>query len=243
MSIFRFHLTRPLILNNRILSIFSIVSVCILSSCGGGKKTENSLTEGLIEYNITVVDISHPMAGFAPSSATVKFKESKFELEMSTMGIFNTTFISNPSNQTLTQMVKFMDIKSACIQKKTDLDSENGGYELKLEETKETKKIAGYNCKKVKASLLSNPAVKFDVYYTNELGMENINELSPYRSIKGMLMQYRVKKFGLELCFTADVVKNTPVKDDAFEVPAYYKIITRKEMQELFDQLFADFKN
>ena len=231
-----------MILHKRIFSIISIISVFALSSCDG-KKTENSLSEGQIDYNITVVDDHHPMAGFAPSSATVRFKENKFELEMSTMGIFNTTFISNPSNQTLTQMVKFMDIKSACIQKKSELDSENTGYALKLEETKETKKIAGYNCKKVKASLVNDPKVIFDVYYTDELAMDSINQLSPYNSIKGMLMQYRVKKFGLELCFTADVVKNVQVKDDIFDIPAYYKIITRSEMQELFDQLFADFKN
>jgi hypothetical protein len=209
----------------------------IFASCSDSKRTENSLTEGLIEYNAEVVDQSHPMAGLAPGSATVKFKDNKLQVEMSTMGIFNTTFISDPSKKTLTQMVKFMDIKNACIQTEADLVAENKGYELKLEETKETKKIAGYNCKKVKASYVSNPAETFDVYYTDELGLDSINNIGPYKSIKGMLMVYRLKKLGLEMCFTATAVKKEEIKEDAFEIPAYYKIVTRTEMEKLFEDI------
>jgi GLPGLI family protein len=221
----------------RILFIFSLVSLWIASSCGGSKKTENALTEGLIEYNAEVVDQSHPMAGLAPSSATVKFKNNKLQVEMSTMGIFNTTFISDPHKKTLTQMVKFMDIKNACIQGESDLELENKDYELKFEETKETKKIAGYACKKVKTTMVNNPAVVFDVYYTDELGMDSINNVGPYKAIKGMLMQYRLKKLGLEMCFTATVVKKEEIKDDVFEVPSFYKIVTRPEMEKLFEDI------
>jgi hypothetical protein len=216
---------------------FSFTVAVLLFSCDGSKRTEKSLTEGLIEYEATVVDESHPMAGLAPSSASVKFKDNKFELEMSTMGIFNTMFISDPGKKTLTQMVKFMDIKNACIQKETDLIKENTDYALKLEETSETKKIAGYNCRKVKVTMANDPSITFDVYYTDELGGDSINYLSPYRELKGMLMQYRLRKLGLEMCFTAKEVKSAEVKDDTFEVPAYYKIVTRPEMEKLFEDI------
>lgn len=203
-------------------------------SCGDSKRTENSLTEGLIEYNAEVVDQSHPMAGLAPGSATVKFKNNKLEIEMSTMGIFNTTFISNPAKKTLSQMVKFMDIKNACIQTEKDLEPDNKAYALKFEECKETKKIAGYTCKKVKATMVNDPSVTFDVYYTDELGMDSINNMGPYKEIKGMLMHYRLKKLGLEMAFTATAVKKEVIKEEDFEIPAYYKIVTRPEMEQLF---------
>jgi hypothetical protein len=222
----------------RILFTLSLAtSVWMLSSCGSSKKTENALTEGLIEYSAEVVDQSHPMAGLAPSSATVKFKDNKLQIEMSTMGIFNTTFISDPSKGTLSQMVKFMDIKNACIQTEADLALENSGYVLKLEEVKGTKKIAGYNCKKVKATMANDPTNTFDVYYTDELGLDSINNIGPYKQIKGMLMHYRLKKLGLEMCFTATVVKKEEITDDAFEVPAFYKIVTRPEMEKLFEDI------
>lgn len=226
-----------MIATKRILFIYTLVSLWIFSSCSDSKKTENALTEGLIEYNAEVVDQSHPMAGLAPSSATVKFKNNKLQVEMSTMGIFNTTFISNPGQKTLTQMVKFMDIKNACIQREADLVQENKEYELKFEETKETKKIAGYTCKKIKATMVNTPNVCFDVYYTDELGMDSINNIGPYKDIKGMLMQYRLKKLGLEMCFTATAVKKEEIKDDIFEVPAFYKIVTRPEMEKLFEDI------
>lgn len=226
-----------MITTKRILLISALVSLWIFSSCNDSKKTENSLTEGLIEYNAEVVDQSHPMAGLAPSSATVKFKDNKLQVEMSTMGIFNTVFISDPGKKTLTQMVKFMDIKNACIQTEEDLVQENKNYELKLVETKETKKIAGYNCKKMHASMVNNPAVSFDVYYTDELGLDSINNAGPYKQIKGMLMQYRLKKLGLEMCFTATSVKKEEIKDDVFEIPAFYKIVTRPEMEKLFEDI------
>jgi hypothetical protein len=209
----------------------------MLASCGNSKRTESSLTEGVIEYNAEVVDQAHPMAGLAPSTATVKFKDNKLQVEMSTMGIFNTTFISNPAKRTLSQMVKFMDIKNACIQNEADLVKENKDYELKLEEVKATKKIAGYNCKKIKATMVNDPNITFDVYYTDELGLDSINNIGPYRQVKGMLMQYRLKKLGLEMCFTATAVKKEEIKDEDFEVPAYYKIVTRSEMEKLFDDI------
>lgn len=221
----------------RILSFITLVSLWICISCSGSKKSENALSEGVIEFNAEVVDQTHPMAGLAPSSATVKFKNNKLQVEMSTMGIFNTTFISDPSQKTLTQMVKFMDIKNACIQTESDLAQENKEYELKFEETKETKKIAGYLCKKVKATMVNTPVVTFDVYYTDELGLDSINNIGPYSQIKGMLMQYRLKKLGLEMCFTATAVKSEEVKDDTFEVPAFYKIVTRPEMEKLFEDI------
>ncbi len=208
-----------------------------LVSCSDSKRAENALTEGVIEYNAEVVDQSHPMAGLAPGSATVKFKGNRLQVEMSTMGIFNTIFISDPGKKTLTQMVKFMDIKNACIQTETDLEQENKDYELKLEEVKETKKIAGYNCKKVKATYVNNPSESFDVYYTQDLGLDSINNIGPYKQLKGMLMQYRLKKLGLEMCFTATAVKAEEIKEDVFEVPAFYKIVTRPEMEKLFEDI------
>ena len=134
-------------------------------------------------------------------------------------------------------MVKFMDIKNACIQTEADLEQENKDYELKLEEVKETKKIAGYNCKKVKATYVNNPSESFDVYYTQDLGLDSINNIGPYKQLKGMLMQYRLKKLGLEMCFTATAVKAEEIKDDVFEVPAFYKIVTRPEMEKLFEDI------
>jgi hypothetical protein len=195
------------------------------------------INEGVIDYDAKPVNENDPMAGYAPGKMIVKFKENKLSFELSVMGMFTTTFIFNPVKKTLTQLVKVFDVKQACIENKADLIEENKGYELSFEETNEKKEIAGYACKKVIATRVDDPTSKFDVYYTDELNVTNINDNTPYAEIKGMLMQFRLKKLGLEMEFTAKGVQKEKLANDEFELPAYYKVISKQEMAEFFKSI------
>lgn len=222
-----------------ILKITQLLFVCLILSvftfCG--VNNDKVIDEGVIEYDAKVVDENHPLAGLAPSSATLKFKKDKFIMEMSTMGMFNTMFVCDLTTKTLTQMVKFMDVKQACIEKESDIKKENDAYKIKFEETTETKVIAGYKCTKIKVTMVNDPSIEFDAYYTKDMGMEAVNALSPYAGVKGMLMQYRLRKMGLEMQFTAKSVKKVEIADNNFEVPAYFKIVSQEEMKKFFDGL------
>jgi hypothetical protein len=221
---------------------FSLVSFSLICfSCGGSRRSENAITEGVIEYKASVINENHPLASFAPSTATVKIKNDKWILEMSTMGIFNIYFSCNLENKTLAQMIKYMDIKNACVENDSMLIEENNKYKLTFKETNETKMIAGYKCKKVIATKVSDPSVTFDVYYTPDIGSENSNELTPYKELKGMPLDYRVLRLGLEMHFVATCVKSEEIKDSDFDVPSYYKILNRPEFDKEFNRLFADF--
>jgi len=213
-------------------STFFIYSWSFLSC--SSDKNEKLLKEGQIEYTAAVVDENHPLAGLAPGAATIKFKDSRLIIEMSTMGIFNTSFISNPHKKTLVQLVKCMDMKNACIQTETDLDKASDEYRLVLTDSKRTKTIAGYVCKCMMANPPSNPADTFAVYYTEQIAADSINFLSPYRQIKGMMMDYRLKKLGIEMHFTATSVKKEEIPETTFDIPSYYKIVTRQEMEQVF---------
>jgi hypothetical protein len=221
------------------LKITKLLCVCLLFSgltfCTSSN--DKVINEGIIEFDTKVVDENHPLAGLAPSSATLKFKNDKFIVEMSTMGMFNTMFVCDLKTKTLTQMVKFMDVKQACIETEKDIRIENDAYKLKIEETTDTKVIAGYKCNKVKVTMEKDPSVVFEAYYTKEMGMEAVNSLSPYVGIKGMLMQYRLKKMGMEMQFTARSVKKAEIPDNTFDIPAYFKIVSTGEMQKFFDGL------
>jgi hypothetical protein len=215
----------------------SLLFAClfVFSSCGNS--SDKVIDEGIIEYDSKVVDDNHPLAGLAPNSATLKFKKDKFVVEMSTMGMFNTMFVCDLQTKSLTQMVKFMDVKQACIEDEKAIRKENDKYKLKIEETGETKVIAGYKCNKIKVTMVSDPTIVFDAYYTKDMGMEAVNALSPYAGVKGMLMQYRLRKMGMEMQFTARSVKKADIADNSFEVPAYFKIVSQEEMKKFFDGL------
>jgi hypothetical protein len=85
--------------------------------------------------------------------------------------------------------------------------------------------------------MADDPTIKFDVWYTEQLNVSAPNFSNPYSKIKGMLMEYRLKKFGLEMSFTATGVKKEEVPDETFELPAYYKVITKQEMDEFFKSI------
>lgn len=220
-----------------ILRIVLIIQLALLLTFCGSPDKEGGKEEGIIEFDTKAVDDKHPLAGLAPSSATLKYNGDNFIMEMSTMGMFNTTIIGNLKAKTVAHTVKFMDIKQACVENEKDVELENKEYELKIEETKETKKIAGHKCFKVKVSMVANPAVTFDAWYTKELGLENSNALNPYFKVKGVLMDYRAKKMGMEMHFLAKSVKHIEVPESTFEIPASLKIVSKEEMKKFFDNL------
>lgn len=216
-------------------AVFAVI-ISLFSSCGtGGEAGKNS--EGIIEFDTKAVDETHPLYGFAPSNATLKFNGPKFVIEMSTMGLFNTAIIGDIKTKTLIQTIKFMNIKQACIEHEQDLIEDNQSYRINIVETKETKEIAGLKCYKLLVNKVDDPSVKFDAWYTKELGLEDCNALTPYASVKGMLMDYRIKKMGMEMHFKAKSYDKVKVAESEFEVPASMKIVSKEEMTKFFEDL------
>lgn len=209
--------------------------VLVCSSCGGGGI--GGKEEGVIEFDTKAMDEKHPLYNLAPTSATLKFKKEKFIIEMSVMGMFNTSIIGDTKTKTMAQTVKFLDVKQACIENEKDIVADNAEYALKIDETSDTKEIAGLKCHKLRVTKLSDPAAPFDVWYTKDLGMEDCNALTPYAAVKGVLMDYRIKKMGLEMHFLAKSFKNTQVADNTFEIPASMKIVSKEEMAKFFAKL------
>ncbi|MBN8692165.1 MAG: hypothetical protein J0L69_03160 [Bacteroidetes bacterium] len=215
-------------------ALFFSTLIVFVFSCDN--TNEKAVNEGVIEYDAKVVDYNHPLAELAPGSATLKFKDDKFMMEMTAMGMFKNMYICNLQNKTLTQMVNFLDMRQASVDSESVILKENEGYKLIIEETSDEKTIAGYKCKRIKVKKVSNPGVTFDAYYTTDMGTENVNELSPYSGVKGMLMQYRLSKMGLEMEFVAKSVKKETIPSKAFEIPGDFKIISKQQMQEFFNQ-------
>jgi hypothetical protein len=149
-----------------LLLVCSVLLLPFFYGCNGDGQKAGGKEEGIIEFDTKGVDEKHPLYGLAPSSATLKYKGDKFAIEMSTMGMFNTSIIGDLKAKTMAQTVKFMDIKQACIETEKEVAEDNKDYELKIEETKETKKIAGKKCHKVKVTMVKDPSVTFDAWYT-----------------------------------------------------------------------------
>jgi GLPGLI family protein len=195
------------------------------------------ISEGVIEYEASVVDKDHPMAGLAPNGMSMFFKNDLFCSEMTTMGVFTSKFVANPHNKTFTTMVKVFDMKNACIEDEKQIKKELEAYKFNFEETSETKVIAGYKCKKVIATNVTDPTDKFDIYYTDELNVKKANYSTPYEGIKGLVMQFRLQKFGMEMEFKAKSVRKEEIPDNMFDLPGFYKVISKEEMDAFFKSI------
>jgi hypothetical protein len=226
------------------LSIVVIFSALVVVFSQFGCKSEDSdkakgvpPQEGFIEYETSAIDQQHPLASLAPNSVVLKYKKQKFVLEMSIMGIFNTKIIGDLKAKEIAQTVKFIDIKQVAFETEEEIKKENDAYKLNFEETGETKKIAGYKCYRLKVNRVDSPEIRFDAYYTKDLDFPpNCNDLTPYAAIKGVFLDYRLKKMGLELRFLAKTVKREAIPDNAFDVPSYMKVVSKEEMKKVFTQ-------
>jgi GLPGLI family protein len=216
-----------------LIAFASYLYILGLTSCSG--TDEKFISEGAIEYDAAVVDQSHPMASLAPSKMTIKFKDNKSCAEMSAgMGLFSTSFISDPEKKTLTQLVKLLNKKFSLVENENDVKKENASFPITITPTKETKIIAGYKCNKAHVKVNDDIGSEFDVFYTKDLNIKNPNFANPFSSLDGVLMEYQMKKFGLEMKFTAKTVKNEDIDESCFELPADYKPVSQEEMNELF---------
>ena len=104
-----------------------------------------------------------------------------------------------------------------------------------IEKTNDTKLISSYTCKRAKVSYADKKIPGFDIWYTTEIDIKNPNWSNPYHEIEGVLMEYQLKRYGLELRFTCTSVSKASIDDAVFELPSEYKIITREEMDKKFE--------
>jgi hypothetical protein len=64
--------------------------------------------------------------------------------------------------------------------------------------------------------------------------MPECNSLNPYALVKGVLLDYRIKKMGLEMHFVAKSLKTVEVPESSFEIHSSMKVVNKAEMAKVF---------
>ncbi len=223
--------------SNKYFTVLLILWTIIFSSCR--KLTdEKYLSEGIIEFKIEYPQSEENslLVGLLPDKLKVKFKDDKVALDMTGgMGMFRIIMISNPETETAAQMVKMLNKKFAIEFSKEEVDKLfEGQFEIKNIEfiNGQDSIIAGYNCKKAIAHCIV-PNKSYTIYYTEDFNIKNPNWASPYKEIQGMLMDYHIKLYNIEMHLTHPVVIKEDVDDSLFVLPKDYKIISKEEMDNL----------
>ncbi len=199
----------------------------------------NKPFEGIITYKISYPDsdFDAQTMSMLPKVATVYIKDHMIKSEVSTgMGMQATIF--NSKDKTSVSLLDMMGQKFAIHTGADQYDEELENYESEVDNTTETKIIAGYECKKAIVHVKdkkTGSSFDFTVYYTDELNTDNISTSNAmFKDIEGMMLEYEMEKNNMSMKFSAISVKKKNIKDKTFEIPEDYKETTKEEFQQNF---------
>jgi GLPGLI family protein len=199
--------------------------------------TTSSIDEGEIEYDLKVIDNRNPLLAndMLPSTMTMSFKDNNTCFSLSAFGVFATDLVSNNKTKTLIQTLKLMGKKYAVFANQDSIRSYlKNEPSMLIEHTNKTKIIAGYNCKHAKCTFQNPDFPSFDVYYTEDIKIEDPNFYSQYAPIKGVLMEFNVYRYNVFMKLSAKQVNKKDIDDDLFEAIKDFKMVGKKEMDSYF---------
>ena len=216
------------------LTVFVIFFNFLFVGCDNSSDQKKS--EGYILYEVIPVCKKNWMSDFAPHEMTLRFRKGSCAAEMSAMGgIFRSDFIIDLSDRSFTQIVKVWNDKFFSVQSESELKREmNNNTEIIFSD--DEKEIAGYTCKKAMVKSKYSK-VFYEIWYTEELGFRYPGFAMPYKGLKGIPLDYRIDKFGLELRFIAKKVITTSINDKFFKTPAGYTRVSTDSIASYFSKL------
>lgn len=213
-----------------------LFSLGILVLIGAGQQVfaQKTLTEGIILYDLKVEGAEEMgmMAAMMPTEMTVKFKGTKSRAEFAT-GMSETIAINDSKdNKSGVVLLDLMGNKYAMkIDEEKIAQQKANMPEYDAVETKETKIIAGYNCKKV---VLINRKTKDEVsvYYTPDIPYFENSFNAEFKMVKGMPMEYKSSLNNIKMTVTVREIKKEKIADTEFTVPSEYKVTTQEELMK-----------
>ncbi|NLA23829.1 MAG: DUF4412 domain-containing protein [Bacteroidales bacterium] len=217
-----------------LLKITSIVLISLLALNTYAQKAPKPF-EGIIKYAIDIEgdEVDAATRAQLPSEIAVYYKGTKNRVDMVTP-LYSIFTISDTEDGSLTQMFDMMGQQFYVVQTAEQM------AELKGEETEkpqiefidETKRIAGYDCKKAE---IHNGDDIMEVYYCNDLNIPR-DENSQYQveGIDGILMEYSVEQQGMYMKFSVKEIVKKKQKASLFKVPAEFEKKTMEELGTMF---------
>lgn len=200
------------------------------------------LKEGHISYDIEMSsddpEMAMSVAMFSGSKMDLYFsdKKARTDLEMGSM-ISMTTLANSETEEVLILMGGMMGNKGVLTNsKEMGTDAEDDTPEPNITITNETKKIAGYKCKK--AIITDEDGDEMEYWFTEEIKTVTTDNKSAISKLPGLALQYTVNKNEMLMSFTATKVEtklDAKIRKEKFtmEIPEDYEEMTYEEFSSL----------
>lgn len=184
---------------------------------------------GTITYQITYPNAANnPMVAQLPTKLEMKISGNKFYTEM-VLPFGKNAFILNGDEPSMIRLINLE--KGNYFIKKAKEDIKNPAAAV-ITKTKENKTIAGIKCSAAEVSIPGQPN-KRKVYFSEELGDNNIYFNTDLRAIKGILLEFDYNLMGMPVQLTAVSVNAGRVSNKEFDMPKGYTETTEAKLREL----------
>ena len=174
-----------------------------------------------------------------PKTMTMRFKDNLSMYRINGLfGAFVISNISDTKHNTNTTLLKLLDNKYCYQGEKNEFACCFDAMDnLKIVNTDETKNILGFNCRKAVATFPDSDRKPFIIYYTDDIRIKRPNGTNPYKEIDGVLLEFELNINQINMRLKPRSFHKTEVSEDEFGIPSGYKKISRKEMEEIFNEL------
>ena len=209
-----------------IIPLFSL----LFSSC---KNDVRSGKEGVIHFELTYLDDenANPIITFLPNTMSYAFKDGKTIQKVEGWGgVFKMVGISDTKKDSVVALMKILGDK---FEYRCKLGDDSFGYDplegLTIEYVKGEKEIAGCKCKKAIGHCKD---IDYELYYTEDIKIKNANWNTPFKNVKGVLMEYQISMFNINTKIVAKEIERNEIEDSEFEVPEGYTCVDKNKIEE-----------
>lgn len=229
---------------SKFLFLFNIFITLMLLSCSN--KNEFSSSEGIIDFKINypVKNYDASWERLIPKKMTMSFKDNVYKNEVAVGVFFNSSIITDCNKKEITMVLNLNPEKIYTRLDEKQVAEMLTNYPIpEIINTKYYDSIMGIVSKRyfgVYENLEDGRDVQLNE--TNQILINNSNWGNQFSEINGVLINYEVAQFGLNMQFKAQSINlEQKVPDSTFTIPKDYKEVSLDVYLRKMNDIFSAF--
>ena len=207
--------------------LISLLCLILLVGSISAQTFEGKITFG-IDYELP--EVMEAQRSMLPSEMIIYIAKGHVRIEQKTM-MGDNNVITDTKSKTSVLLMNMMGKKMAI----TMTDDGKEKPTPKIVYSKDTKKIAGYECKN--ATYITEDEAgeeqEMEVYYTEEIPSEANDKLP---GLKGYPLEYTINAQGMIMTLSAKTVSKEKVSKKLFEIPEGYEKMSMEDFKKSMGQ-------
>lgn len=225
-----------------ILSLFTILFMMACNDFSFNK----GMSHGKIEYTITYPGIpaDNFMLDVMPKKMETTFIDNSYRSDIiAGMGLVKTSIIFKEGDDKLLHSFKMLAEKYYSELDFDDLELISPDFQnISIELNDEVKEIAGYQCKGADVTVTGDSTWSFKLFYTEKIMIKDANLYTPFKEIKGVLMEYEINSYDTHMRFVAQNVNQVEVAKEEINLEEGYSIVEPIELKKQIENVFSKVK-